>query len=63
MLILENSVIAKFGSLADGTIRITIDNQELSDTDTLELIKLYKKKQLNLVLMDEDEYKLFKNEM
>jgi len=47
-LILKNVKFAAFRSLADGSIRISFDTQELSVEDTRKLISLYKEKECSV---------------
>jgi len=59
MLIIKDAIFAKHGTLADRSTRLTFDTQEMSDTETLEMIKLYKQRSVNMIMMTNEEFLVF----
>ena len=59
MLIIKDAIFAKHGTLADRSTRLTFDTQEMSDNDSLEMIKLYKHRSVNMIMMTDEEFSVF----
>lgn len=61
MIKLNNVKFAKFGSLADNSIRITMDTQELSSSEVAELNEFKKGGEMSVILADAVETDLMLN--
>jgi len=59
MLVIKDVSFAKHGTLADRSTRLTFDTQEMSDNDSLEMIKLYKQRSVNMIIMTNEEFSVF----
>jgi len=53
-LILNNSIFANFKTLADGTLRLTIDLQEINNVEMSELMDFFRKRGIH-ILIDSEE--------